>query len=374
MSAAIQVANQGISQSKDKGGIVPESLIVLTTNQCTATCGHCCMNSSSKRRERVDHGLMLETITNFKELYNIKVVVFAGGEPTLLKGSLLSAISKCRQLKIVSRLVTNASWAINEAKATEGFRALYVAGLNEVNISCDDYHDPYIPFERIKIAWKAARKFPFRAIIIANASHKGSKLTPEYIQSQIDEELPLRFDGDGLEGSGTIRDPRTGTMIGMSNASLQRLGRATDAFRDDEVDTRHSDLVMNQPCPNAIKLPALTPEGSLVACCGFELTGNPVLDFGSLKTKNVEQAIDSANDNIIASIISRLGPGFLVKFANKISPGIIPAKEYVGICEACQDVVQNKEVLNLLFQHRGRLAALVHNLDHSKGHPEKAVR
>jgi hypothetical protein len=324
------------------------------------------MNSSSKRRERVDHSLMLQTITNFKKLYGIKVVVFAGGEPTLLKGSLLSAISLCRQLNIVSRLVTNVSWATTEPKATAGFQALYEAGLNEVNISCDDYHDPFIPFERIKIAWKAARKFPFRAIIIANASHKGSKLTPEYIQSQIGEELPMRFDEDGREGLGTTSDTRTGTLIGMSNASLQRLGRAQDNFHHDEVDTRYSDLVMNQPCPNAIKQPALTPEGSLVACCGFELTGNPVLDFGSLKANDLKQVINSANDNIIASIISRLGPGFLVKFANKISPGIIPDKEYVGICEACQDVVQNDEVLNLLFQHRGRLAALVHNLDELK--------
>jgi 4Fe-4S single cluster domain len=346
-----------------KGSITPKSLIVLTTNQCTATCGHCCMNSSAKRRERIDHGLMLRAISSFKTLYDIKLVVFAGGEPTLLKGSLLAAIAHCRQQHIVTRLVTNVSWAINEAKADEGFRALFAAGLNDVNISCDDYHDPFIPFERVKIAWKSARKLAFNSIIIANASHKGSRLTPQYIESELGEELPLRFDDDGSEGSIPAPDSRTGTIIGMSNARLQRLGRATDSFVEDDLETHQSDLVMSQSCPNAIKMPALTPEGSVVACCGFELAGNPVLDFGSLKSQDVGSLIESANDNIIAAVISRLGPGFLVKFANKISPGIIPPKKYAGICEACQDVVQNHDVLRLLFEHRARLAALVHILD-----------
>lgn len=132
-------------------------------------------------------------------------------------------------------------------------------------------------------------------------------------------------------------------------------------------------MVLNQPCPNAIKMPALTPDGSLVACCGFELNGNPILDFGSLKTKDVKQLVDSANDNIIASVIGKLGPGFLVKFANKVSPGIIPEKKYAGICEACQDVVQNEKVINLLFEHRFRLAAVLHNFDKLKSETEQMV-
>jgi hypothetical protein len=309
---------------------------------------------------------MIETIAKFKELYDIKVVVFAGGEPTLLKGSLLAAIAKCRQLKIVSRVVTNASWAINEVKATEGFRVLHAAGLNEVNISCDDYHDPFIPFERIKFAWKGARKFPFRAIVIANATHEGSRITPEFIRAEIGEDLPLRFDLDGQDNMGGVRTADTNTVVGISNAALQRLGRGNENFVVEQVDTTYSELVMNQPCPNAIKAPAVTPDGSLVACCGFELSGNPILDFGSVQSKGVEQAIVSANDNIIASIISRLGPGFLVKFANKISPGIIPETKYGGICEACQDVVNNEEVIKLLFENRTRLAALVNYIEEGK--------
>jgi hypothetical protein len=346
-----------------KRRISPQSLIVLTTNQCTATCDHCCMNSSVQRRGHIDHALMLQTISDFKKLYDIKVVVFAGGEPTLLKGSLLAAIAKCRQLGVVSRLVTNVSWAINDRKAEQGFKALFEAGLSEVNISCDDYHDPFIPFERVKVAWKAARKFAFRALIIANATHKGSRLTADFIRSEIGEDLPLRFDDEGHETRDGFAGSGGATLVGLSNATLQRLGRAQQHFTENDVDAQHSDLVLDQPCPNAIKLPALTPDGTLVACCGFELAGNAVLDFGSVRAKGVEHLINSANENIVASVISRLGPGFLVKFANSISPGIIAAKDYVGICEACQDVVQNPEVLKLLYEQRRRLAGLVHHLD-----------
>lgn len=353
-------------EGQEVNNIIPNSLIVLTTNQCTATCDHCCMNSSSKRTERVDIDLVLRSIEQFKRTYNIGVVVFAGGEPTLLKGNLLRAIAKCRKLNIISRLVTNASWAINEAKALAGFDALFRAGLSEVNISCDDYHSPFIPFERIKIAYRAARKFPFRAIIIANASHKGSKLTPEYIRAEIGEELPFRFDEHGHDVSPRgVRDDQ-GTIVGISNASLQRLGRAETFFKEADVKTYPSEMVLNQPCPNAIRLPAITPEGTLAACCGFELAGNPVLDFGSLKTNSAEELIGTANENIVARAISCLGPGFLLKFANKLRPGVVPTKDYVGICEACQDVVTNDEVLDVLFENRDRLAALLYTLEKSQ--------
>lgn len=353
--------NQDSGQSAAVKRLSPDSLIVLTTNQCTATCGHCCMNSSAKRTERLDIGLMLETIEKFFHLYKIRVVVFAGGEPTLLKGNLLRAISKCRELGIVSRIVTNASWAINDAKAEAGFGALFRAGLTEVNISCDDYHSPFIPFDRVKTAWRAARKFPFGAIIIANASHKSSHLTPEYIRTEIGEDIPLRYDEFGVDQ--TFQKPRKQTVLGISNASTQRLGRGEDVFSDVDLYTSPQDLVLSQSCPNAVKMPAITPEGSLVACCGFELTGNSVLDFGSLTKKDVADLIENANKNVLVQIISRLGPGFLVKFVNQIHPGLIPTKEYVGICEACHDVVTKDEVLEVIFKNRGRLAAVLERLD-----------
>src|SRR5262249_51298888 len=162
----------------------PHTITVLTTDKCTAECRHCCMNSSPSREHTLTYAQIESGLRQLFDRHDIRVVVFAGGEPTLLGDDLLKAISFCRLNGVVSRIVTNAYWAHSLEAAREKCRALREAGLCEFNVSMDDYHEPYIAFERVKFAYQAALELDFSAVVIANCQGPDSVLTPEYLEQQ----------------------------------------------------------------------------------------------------------------------------------------------------------------------------------------------
>ena len=102
----------------------PQQLTILTANKCTAKCGHCSMNSSPQRPEKLDFGSIRRAIDDLHAYNPLRIVIFAGGEPTLLKSHLLDAIAYCDDLGIGTRVVTNASWATTDDTAVKMIRAL----------------------------------------------------------------------------------------------------------------------------------------------------------------------------------------------------------------------------------------------------------
>ena len=131
----------------------PSQLTILTTSRCTARCGHCSVNSAPGRRDRLTWEQMCQAIDELDSLNHLSVVIFAGGEPTLLGDELLNAIAHTDSLGISSmHLVTNAYWAVSPKQARAKLIELREAGLAELNISADDFHLPYIPFERVEYA------------------------------------------------------------------------------------------------------------------------------------------------------------------------------------------------------------------------------
>src|SRR5690348_8930809 len=136
----------------------PSQLTILPTSQCTARCAHCSMNSGPERRgERLTFDQMRKAIDELHSNSPLLVVIFAGGEPLLLGEHLLNAVAHADSLGILTRVVTNAYWATSKDVARRVLNQLREAGLQELNISCDDYHLPYIPFERVETAWKACK-------------------------------------------------------------------------------------------------------------------------------------------------------------------------------------------------------------------------
>jgi len=329
--------------------VLPHSLTVLTTNSCTADCGHCCMNSSRKRKGRFDLDLFKITLGSFLSFSDIRVIVFAGGEPTLLGIKTLSnAIDYARNKGLVSRLVTNASWARTEDHSRRLLSSLREAGLNEINISFDDYHSPYVPDECVVNAWKVARSMDFSAVLISNTCSPSSVISPSYVDMILGENLPRRFNGENVSG---FQFKKTNDQfIGISNSSLMYLGRGV-ALRGVNArnNTELSRQVMKHKCPNVLASPAITPENHLVGCCGFELNGNPVLDLGESSGIDIVKLWEIASDNIIIKAIREVGPGFLLEFAAQKNNNIRIRDDYIGVCEVCQDVIASNTVIEVLI-------------------------
>src|SRR5262245_23001378 len=132
------------------------TLTILTTDTCTATCAHCSMNSSPTRRGKLTADDICGYVDEAARSTAIQMVIFAGGEPLLLGKDLLRALRHVRGKGMRSRLITNAYWANTEATARKITGELCDAGLDELNISIDDYHLPYIDASNVKRAFDAA--------------------------------------------------------------------------------------------------------------------------------------------------------------------------------------------------------------------------
>src|SRR5215470_7199012 len=214
------------------------TVTILPTNRCTAQCRHCSMNAGPDREDMLSWP-ELESIINqlFDELKNLEVVVFSGGEATMLGEDLHKAIRLCKQRRpaVVVRLVTNAFWAHTPAAAETTLRALKDAGLDELNISTDDYHLPYISLQRVKHAWDAATKMSFLSLALSNAYGPESWLTPERVEGEFrgGTQMQRRFTEDGL---GVAREfHRDRTNVVLSNMPLNLLGRKKDKIFGDET-------------------------------------------------------------------------------------------------------------------------------------------
>lgn len=346
----------------------PHTVTVLTTDRCTAECRHCCMNSSPARSNQLSYEQIESSLGQMFATYDIKVVVFAGGEPTLLGDDLLRAISFCRLNGVISRIVTNAYWATSLEAAREKCKELRDAGLSEFNVSMDDYHEPYVAFERVKFAYAAALELDFSAVVIANCQGPESVLTPERLEHEFDMtcvQMQRRFDVDGF--SKFFERQEAGKLVVLSNGYVQRIGRGIDLV--DEVECSFDiDMAEVPPeaeafggCPWAVQSAAITPRNHLVACCGFELHDNPILDFGDLGTTSVQTLVDRADDDLITNMIALIGPPKIMQLLKQICPDEVsfPRPRYHSYCEACQDLVGIEQNRRALYKHQGQFAAVI---------------
>jgi hypothetical protein len=336
----------------------PQQLTVLTTSQCSAACAHCSMNSGPRRRDKLDFPKIRAAIDGLHAARPLDVVIFAGGEPTFLGEALLDSIAHADSLGINTRIVTNAFWAGTPAKAEAMITELRQAGLRELNISADDYHLPFIAFDNVVRAWRAAKGRGFGAVVIANCAGPRSQLTADEIMHRLGERLPVRFDD---AGQSTPLPPASadGTIYLLSNSYLQRLGRARGVIDCADLFLPKDESALSGGCPWAVKSAALSPKNHLVACCGVEAEGNPVLDFGDTGESGVQALVDKADADIVVNAIALLGPLFLKTFIQARAPQIAFRRRYASVCEICEDIVSRSETRQTLAEHIHALTAHV---------------
>jgi hypothetical protein len=334
-----------------------KQLTVLTANQCTAACGHCSMNSSPQRTERLSFSGIRRVLDQLVDCGSKpKVVIFAGGEPTLLKGELLDSLAYCSTLGIATRMVTNASWAITESAAARHIESFRLAGLNEINFSADDFHLPYIPFKHVANAWRASKGKGFRSVVIANCLGGATHLTPSRIMEFLQETITTIYDDDGFADV-DVMPAADGTKYLLSNARLQRLGRGADI--DDASLLFPEQDALDIPCPWAITSAALSAEGHLVACCGTEAHGNEFLDFGNALSDPVTDLLEIASNRLVVQAIRKFGPLFLLRFARQIDATLPTDGRFASVCEICENVIHNPQVRNALRNNIHELQPLL---------------
>lgn len=244
-------------------------------------------------------------------------------------------------------MVTNAYWAKTKNAARQLLEQLRADGLVELNISCDDYHQAYVPISNVVNAWEASKGLGFAAVIIANGTGPNNLINPGYLLAQLDEDVPVRSIHDKKFLLSQV-PKREGTYYGISYSTCQKLERAAEELTDSIFVDVEDQTLLEGGCPHVIRNAALSPKGKLLACCGFEFKGGNPLILGDIRTENCSDIVNCANGDDIVAAIAHLGPYSLTKIVAAAAPELVKPKLYGSVCEICRDLTTSSEKLHLV--------------------------
>ncbi len=116
-------------------------LHILLTYTCNYECNHCFVWGSPWQSGTLTLGQLDDVFRQARELGSIDSIYFEGGEAFLYYPILVEAVSRAKKMGFWTGIVTNGYWATGVEDAWTWLQPLAAAGLDRLEVSCDDYHD-----------------------------------------------------------------------------------------------------------------------------------------------------------------------------------------------------------------------------------------
>lgn len=295
------------------------SFAVHVTYTCPLTCAHCCFSSSPANKDRLPVPYILQTIKALKPL-NLEMIAFTGGEPFLLGADLALCVAEAASLGMRVRVVTSAHWATTESSTEKQLKRLVDAGLTELSISWDDFHEEFVDFSNIKRAFNIARGLGVTTAIsiVQSAS---SRWTANRVRAEIGASLS--------ESDVVVESPLNQT--GRAEEELARSGMRPQ---------RHVG-----PCPYVLTGPTLNARGKLLACCGvIPETSRLIIDHEPTP-ESILNSIDIARSSALLNWLNLRGPYAIIQSIGEDFGEIVPEKKSIGgNCEACRILFETPSI------------------------------
>lgn len=308
-----------------KTEISPETLTILVTYRCTATCKDCCFECTPQITTTLSEGQIREAILQAKETFPaLRQVVFSGGECFLLKDILFRSISLATSLGLVTRCVTNAYWAKNTLKADEIAKKLLSSGLTEVNISTGLDHQQWVSKTTVINAVEA--------------------LTTNFIPTLITVE-------SDTESSTCLNDiARSERILAIKREFPERLSLQTNAwmpFHKDSITRKIIEIEdIEGGCDQLFNNCVVTANGEVAACCGLTLEHINEIKVGNLN--NLSDFISNQEDDFLKLWIYTDGPIRIIK--KLMGSDYFTKRNVHHQCQACVVLHNDMAVRNKLYR------------------------
>jgi hypothetical protein len=252
----------------------------------------------------------------------VEWISFTGGEPFLLLGLLNELVGYASAKGLRTECVTNCSWAETPAKTEKSLKSLRASGLNVVNISADDFHQEFVPFEKVRNCFEAAKSLGIKTVIMSAAQAGGALRLAEIINRLGSEEV------------GTLGDEKS--RKGLSAIAVETgfipVGRAAELPRDKWI---IGESQTEGACRLVLRDIGIDLGGELLACCSaasFLARGR----LGSVDETGIQQLLDDAGELPLFKILSEQGPSSLAD-----SLGIRWRDGFVSRCHICYEVLKD---------------------------------
>lgn len=324
-----------------------QTLVLSVTYRCPIKCKYCGVNAGPHRKESMDLGMIKRLIDEARSLGTVQVVVFTGGEPFLLGEDLYRAVEYAGQCGFMTRIVTNAFWAVSGDAAFRVMNRMKNLGLTEINYSCDDFHQEFIPIERIKWACEAAEKVGMTALIAAKGLGN-STINPGYIESYFGGKVK-RFNEKQRNKQGIYYEYGITVPVGWESENLS----------EDELLWPEDADCWKRPCQSVLKNIVITPLGDLSICCGIGSEDIPETVVGNINAHSMPDLLIKANHDLVINWLALEGPYGIMRFVKKKRPDIAFRDRYVNDCHLCHDIFSRQEIRDVLADSVGEMVPVL---------------
>lgn len=124
----------------------------VVTDACTGHCKHCSEGDHQALGIQIDPGIAADAVRKITSVYDIKTVMTFGGEPLLHIDAVNAIMTAASALDIPNRqIITNGYFSKDENKIKEVANCLARAGVNDVLLSVDAFHQETIPLDIVKL-------------------------------------------------------------------------------------------------------------------------------------------------------------------------------------------------------------------------------
>ena len=122
----------------------------VITNACSGQCKHCSNGEVSNKSGSVSTDRATDAIKRLAERFSVKSVMTFGGEPLLFADTVCKIHATARDCNIPERqLITNGFFTKDIKRIDDTAKALCNAGVNDILLSVDAFHQEYIPLEPV---------------------------------------------------------------------------------------------------------------------------------------------------------------------------------------------------------------------------------
>ena len=318
------------------------TLSMQVTYQCNIECKHCGPYCGPKETDWMTVEEIKDLIGQAAELGAFNVV-FTGGEPTLLGKDLITILRFIKEETSIqsTRIVTNGKWATSYDRATRLLKEWKEAGLDEINISCGEYHQEFVPISSVATGFRAARDVGYSTVLLAGeflVEGKG-KISPRDFMNEVGEELL----------SPDLMSPYVSEHHGMSCGAAMNYGRGKHYIKEEDMMYQNEETISSL-CSDVLATITVHPNGNTTACCGVMVRDESLLNIGNWREQRLRPMMEAANQDIILNWIRYLGLKDMKRWLLDKDPTIKFTDKFINICDLCAQMVYNKRCQQLLIQ------------------------
>ena len=124
----------------------------VITYACTGRCKHCSEGDHRSCGVHIDPAIAADAVKKIAFAYDVKTVMTFGGEPLLYPEAVYAVMHAAKESGVAHRqIITNGYFSKDEERIREVVRCLAEAGVNDLRLSADAFHQEYIPLEPVKL-------------------------------------------------------------------------------------------------------------------------------------------------------------------------------------------------------------------------------